>query len=268
LNSHQAIAFMSKNAVDVRKVEVARGARLLLSDLENMTFKVPRVKMDYFQNDLFPPALLTWEPTVNSSDWFAGADVRAKFKVLKPADMEPLYKDLFVRDVARSLSLPDTPAGGVSLSATGDAGFDFKKADNNENKITERVEVEKADNGVAVENNQHHAAFNGSSVAVEPEPKTPINITTTKKLSDGMMSWPPSENGVHSNNEKPKPTPQQRKRISIDPNSGSPLRDLLRRCDEMPGVIAMRGDEEKCSSADSASKYFSQQSAEEEDEWK
>lgn len=44
-NSHQAIAFAPKNVVDVRKVEVARGARLLLSEIENTTFKVPRVKV-------------------------------------------------------------------------------------------------------------------------------------------------------------------------------------------------------------------------------
>ncbi len=46
------------------------------------------VQNDYFQDDLFPPTKVLWEPTMTSSKWFGGANVPAKRLDLKPSDME------------------------------------------------------------------------------------------------------------------------------------------------------------------------------------
>ncbi|MCP4117572.1 MAG: hypothetical protein GY737_19685, partial [Desulfobacteraceae bacterium] len=47
---------------------------------------------DQFQSELFPDALVTWEPTVNANEWLAGCDVNPKFQSLRPANL-PSSKD-------------------------------------------------------------------------------------------------------------------------------------------------------------------------------
>ena len=55
---HQAIAFHQKNVCDVMQVEFQRGWRLSEKVLESISFRVPRIKKDLFQRDLFPNALV------------------------------------------------------------------------------------------------------------------------------------------------------------------------------------------------------------------
>lgn len=69
---HQGFAFLPKNVCDVRKVEFARAYRLTNKTIEPVSFTVPRVKKNFFQDDLFPPTRILWEPTMTSSEWFSG----------------------------------------------------------------------------------------------------------------------------------------------------------------------------------------------------
>lgn len=121
-------------------------------------------------------------------------------------------------------------------------------------------------NDVAVENgkssNGHpHDAVDAPAVDEKAES---VLVTSMRKMSDGIVSPPLSETeslrrqmeqmsldspAVNKPNQSP---PQQPKRLSIDPNCGTPLRDLLRRCDEIPGVIAMRSDSQDASRAEDA----------------
>lgn len=84
---HQSLAFLPKCEVDVKTVEFARAFRLTANSIEPVSFKVPRVKMDYFQDDLFPDTKVTWEPVLSSSDWFSGSNGSQKTISLKPDDM-------------------------------------------------------------------------------------------------------------------------------------------------------------------------------------
>jgi coronin-7 len=43
---------------------------------------------DYFQDDLFPPTKVLWEPAMTASQWFGGANIPPKRMDLKPNDME------------------------------------------------------------------------------------------------------------------------------------------------------------------------------------
>ncbi|XP_005107916.1 coronin-7 [Aplysia californica] len=87
---HQSASYLPKYTCDVRKVEVMRGWRLTSNSVDGFTFTVPRVKMEYFQDDLFPNTDVTWEPTITAADWLAGKDKRQKTKSLRPSDMKPL----------------------------------------------------------------------------------------------------------------------------------------------------------------------------------
>ena len=42
---HQALSFLPKSSVDVRRVEVARAMRLTSNSIEPVTFRVPRLKV-------------------------------------------------------------------------------------------------------------------------------------------------------------------------------------------------------------------------------
>ncbi|XP_064607683.1 coronin-7-like isoform X2 [Liolophura sinensis] len=87
---HQALSFLPKCECDVRKVEFARGSVLRATTVEPIAFSVPRVKKDYFQDDIFPDTKVTWKPAMSSAEWFSGMN-RAPAKVsLRPADMQLL----------------------------------------------------------------------------------------------------------------------------------------------------------------------------------
>lgn len=88
--THQGIALMPKTTCDVRKVEIARMWRLTQSTLEPMSFTVPRVKPEYFQDDLFPDVSESGKPTMTSQEWFRGMNKEPAKISLRPSDMKPL----------------------------------------------------------------------------------------------------------------------------------------------------------------------------------
>ena len=72
----------------MRDVEFARFVSLTSTSVEPLSFTVPRVKSEYFQDDLFPPTRVTWNATLTAAQWFAGAQQPADRLQLKPDDME------------------------------------------------------------------------------------------------------------------------------------------------------------------------------------
>ncbi|XP_059140103.1 coronin-7-like [Physella acuta] len=87
---HQAASYLPKSVCDVRKVEVARAWRLTLNSVEAISFTVPRVKTEFFQDDLYPDTRVTWEPTLTAEEWLQGKDKPQRTKSMKPSDMTPL----------------------------------------------------------------------------------------------------------------------------------------------------------------------------------
>ncbi|GFO47590.1 coronin [Plakobranchus ocellatus] len=86
----QGVSFLPKRVCDVRAVEVARAWRLTDHSVEGISFNVPRVKTEFFQDDLFPATRVTWKPTMTAAEWLAGANNQPEIISLKPADMTPL----------------------------------------------------------------------------------------------------------------------------------------------------------------------------------
>ncbi|XP_040430557.1 coronin-7-like isoform X2 [Cygnus olor] len=87
---HKGFVFLRKTACDVREVEFARALRLGQGALEPVAFRVPRVKKEYFQDDIFPPTRVWWEPSLSAGAWLAGADGQHRRADLRPADMMPV----------------------------------------------------------------------------------------------------------------------------------------------------------------------------------
>lgn len=44
---------------------------------------------EYFQDDIYPPTRVWWEPALSGSAWLAGKDGQQRHTSMRPADMTP-----------------------------------------------------------------------------------------------------------------------------------------------------------------------------------
>ncbi|XP_070811354.1 coronin-7-like isoform X5 [Pituophis catenifer annectens] len=84
---HKGFQFLPKTACDVREVEIARALRLRQTSIEPVAFRVPRVKKEFFQDDLFPATQAWWEPALPATAWLKGANKQHQTISLQPKDM-------------------------------------------------------------------------------------------------------------------------------------------------------------------------------------
>ncbi|XP_078096606.1 coronin-7 [Mustelus asterias] len=90
IEPHKGLCFLPKPECNVREVEVARALRLGHNSLESIIFKAPRVKKEFFQDDIFPDTTIWWRPVLSASAWLAGSNGQHKKMSLKPEDMTPV----------------------------------------------------------------------------------------------------------------------------------------------------------------------------------
>uniref|UniRef100_A0A8D8FMA0 Coronin n=1 Tax=Culex pipiens TaxID=7175 RepID=A0A8D8FMA0_CULPI len=86
----QGLSFLPKNQCDVASVEFAKAQRLTNGTVEPLSFAVPRIKSELFQDDLFPPTKVLWEPTLTASEWLSGSNKAAVRISLQPEGMDTL----------------------------------------------------------------------------------------------------------------------------------------------------------------------------------
>ncbi|XP_050708848.1 coronin-7-like isoform X2 [Eriocheir sinensis] len=101
---HQGLVMLPKTLCDVKSVEFCKMLRLTSSTLEPLTFSVPRVKTEFFQDDLFPLTRVTWEPVMTAAEWFGGTTRPPRTLSLQPPDMLPLS------EIQNPPPSPPTPA--------------------------------------------------------------------------------------------------------------------------------------------------------------
>ncbi|KAK0043020.1 coronin-7 [Biomphalaria pfeifferi] len=87
---HQAVSYLPKYTCDVQKVEVMKAWRLTTNSIEAISFTVPRVKTEFFQDDLYPDTRVSWEATLTAEEWLAGKDKPHRLMSMKPSDMTAL----------------------------------------------------------------------------------------------------------------------------------------------------------------------------------
>ncbi|KAM9779939.1 coronin-7-like [Neosynchiropus ocellatus] len=86
----KGFAFLPKTECNIRDVEVAVGLMLTKTTIEPVGFRVPRVKKEFFQDDLYPDTAACWEPALTASMWLSGSNGQHKSISLKPSDMTPV----------------------------------------------------------------------------------------------------------------------------------------------------------------------------------
>uniref|UniRef100_A0ABM5EZT7 Coronin n=1 Tax=Pogona vitticeps TaxID=103695 RepID=A0ABM5EZT7_9SAUR len=87
---HKGFQFLPKTECDVREVEIARALRLRQSSVEPVAFRLPRVKKEFFQDDLYPDTEVWWEPALSAAAWLKGSDGHHRKLSLRPKDMTPV----------------------------------------------------------------------------------------------------------------------------------------------------------------------------------
>ncbi|XP_058851709.1 coronin-7-like isoform X1 [Acipenser ruthenus] len=87
---HKAFSFLPKLECDVREVEFAKALRLSKTSIEPVVFRAPRVKKEYFQDDLFPETAVWWEPALSASAWLSGSNGQHRKISLQPKGMTPV----------------------------------------------------------------------------------------------------------------------------------------------------------------------------------
>ncbi|XP_063759449.1 coronin-7 [Eleginops maclovinus] len=87
---HKGLAFLPKTECNVRDVEIAVGLLLNKTAIEPVAFRVPRVKKEFFQDDLYTETAVCWESALTASAWLSGSNGQHKKISLKPKDMKPV----------------------------------------------------------------------------------------------------------------------------------------------------------------------------------
>ncbi|KAF1379510.1 hypothetical protein PFLUV_G00176790 [Perca fluviatilis] len=87
---HKGLAFLPKSECNVRDVEIAVGLLLTKTTIEPVAFRVPRVKKEFFQDDVYTDTAICWEPALTASAWLSGSNGQHKKISLKPKDMTPV----------------------------------------------------------------------------------------------------------------------------------------------------------------------------------
>lgn len=87
---HKGLSFLRKTECNVRDAEIAVGLMLTKTTVEPVAFKVPRVKKEFFQDDLYTDTAVWWEPALTASAWLSGSNGQHKKISLKPKDMTPV----------------------------------------------------------------------------------------------------------------------------------------------------------------------------------
>lgn len=83
------VAFLPKTTVNVRNVEIMKVYKLALDKIVPISFTVPRVRKEFFQDDIFPDTISD-APTLTSESWFSGETKAPLLKSLQPSDMKKL----------------------------------------------------------------------------------------------------------------------------------------------------------------------------------
>lgn len=87
---HKGFQYLRKVDCAVPDVEILRAVRLCSNSVEPVAFRVPRVKKEFFQEDVFPPSRVTWEPALTAEEWLSGKDKQQRNINLCPGGMIPV----------------------------------------------------------------------------------------------------------------------------------------------------------------------------------
>jgi len=84
------LAMIPKRTVNVKECEIDTFLKLCGDYVEPLHFYVPRTRMEFFQDDLYPPTKKINEPTTTSDEWFRGVTKEPSSISMQPSGMTKL----------------------------------------------------------------------------------------------------------------------------------------------------------------------------------
>ena len=92
ISTAETISFLAaqKLTVNVKGVEIIRGHRFCQNGIEEVSITVPRVKIEYFQDDIFPNTIDFIQSAIEASEWKADVEIELKYVSLCPEGMKQL----------------------------------------------------------------------------------------------------------------------------------------------------------------------------------
>ena len=142
---------LPKRALDVRRCEVVEMVRLFgspPSTVERIAFCVPRTRMEYFQDDIYPPTRAA-EPGLAAADWLAGGNTEPRTVSLQPPDMTPLSDAPPVERAPAKYKLLSASERAAQNELTRDEMFD---------RIYDQMRTKKEDQSVEEKDAEQRAA--------------------------------------------------------------------------------------------------------------
>jgi hypothetical protein len=108
------VAPLPKQSLDIRSCEIARFLKLSDSNVEPIQMIVPRTRMEFFQDDIFPPTRAN-KPTYTSEEWLSGETRDPVLASVRPEGMPLLSEAPAVEKRSSALFGPsrvvdDTPS--------------------------------------------------------------------------------------------------------------------------------------------------------------
>lgn len=111
---HKGFILLPKTECDIQDVEFARCLRLRQTSLEPVAFRLPRVRKEFFQDDVFPDTAVTWASALDAKAWFKGANGQPRLLSLQPPGMTP------VSQAPREVPARRTPSSAQYLEEKSD----------------------------------------------------------------------------------------------------------------------------------------------------
>jgi len=113
-------SFWPKTAVNVREVEMFRSLKLTKDSVIPVSWKIPRKRTEFFQDDLYPTTLVI--PVMKSSEFFSGKEADLNYFSLQPEGMNLLSTAPPEELTDRQLRYREHLSEGKSPKAVGATG--------------------------------------------------------------------------------------------------------------------------------------------------
>ena len=83
------VSYLPKHVCDVKECEIIKMIKLTNDTIDPISFKVPRTRKEFFQDDIFP-LTRQFTPLLSASEFFSGKSVEPNLVSLRPEGMKLL----------------------------------------------------------------------------------------------------------------------------------------------------------------------------------
>jgi coronin-7 len=138
------VGLLPKQSLDVRGCEIARVLKVTDSTVEPIQMTVPRTRMEFWQDDIYPPTRAI-KPAFSAEEWVGGVVSDPPLESLQPAGMTPLSQAPAVEKkaskIAASSVVDNTPSKEQVMSKFWQQTLSFKEGESSSSSTPAAADV-------------------------------------------------------------------------------------------------------------------------------